>query len=177
MVSSILCVIIPFLVVFIILCAHWTLLYFILTDTQNELSQKITTFEEYSMYILLTIETWMFMFIPKHAVMVLAICHTEKFQMEIAKKKSCGLILNLKATWKVCFYHLGTATLASILLPYHGMVNLCCCTNENIVNDKALIVAAANGLSLNEAALSTEKLMGKYEKESFKVCFIFLTVF
>lgn len=171
MVSSIICVIIPFLVVFIILCAHWTLLYYILTDTQNELSQNVTTYELYGMYALLTIETWMFMYIPKHAVMVIAICHTEKFQMEKAKKKTCGLILNLKATWIVCAYHLGTANLASVLLPYYGFASMLCCTNENKVNDKALIIAAANGLSLNEASLSTEKLMEKYEKDMFKVCY------
>lgn len=174
--SSIIMVIIPFVIIYIVLCAHWTLLYEILVDSNGKLHQNVTEIEEYEIYALLVIETLMFLYIPKMTIMLLAKVHHRRDKKEA---KFNGILENVKALIDVCVFQQGTALISSVLVPYNGIKSLCVCKGEAAINDKALIQAAIHGVELKDGAAILAKRKEQLDPDTFKVniwsnCFIII---
>lgn len=167
--SNIIIVIIPFVIVYILICAHWTLLFEVLTDTKGTLQQDVTDVEEIESYVLLVIETLMFLYIPKVAIMLIAKVHYR--QLECEKNQECfwGLLENFKALMEVCVFQQGTALISSVLIPYYGIKNMCMCKGEAAISDKALIQATINNVELSDGAAIVAKRKEKLDPDTFRV--------
>lgn len=162
-------VIIPFVMIYIALCAHWTLLYEILADTKRELYQNVTVVEEYEIYVLLVIETLMFLYIPNMTMMLIAKVHHRHLECEKNEEKFNGILENLKALIEVCGFQQGTALISSVLIPYHGVKKLFMCKGEGTINDQALIQATINRVELKDGGAIFLKRREQLDPDTFRV--------
>lgn len=168
-------VIIPFVIIYISICAHWTLLFEILSDTEGNLHQNVTSVEEIESYVLLVIETLMFLYIPKIAIMLVAKVHDRKLECARNDKTFWGVVENVRALIDICVFQQGTALISSVLIPYYGIRSYCCCCKgEKGIDDKALMQAAINRVELADGATIVMKRKEKIEADTFKVNFSFV---